>query len=63
MDFISRVQNFDILLFGETWINRDDPVDLSIPGFECAHVFAKKNLAELKVADLAAVFPSISKLV
>ena len=62
MDFISHVQNFDILLFGETWINRDDPVDLSIPGFECAHVFAKKSRGA-KVADQAAVFPSISKLV
>ena len=43
MDFISYVRNFDILLFGETWINSHDPVNLSIPGFECAHVFAQKS--------------------
>ena len=43
MDFISYVKNFDILLFGETWQNKNDPYDFGISDYECAHVYAKKS--------------------
>ena len=43
MDFVSYVKNFDILLFGETWQNKNDPYDFGISDYECAHVYAKKS--------------------
>ena len=30
-------------MFGETWYNKNDPYDLSINGYECDHVFARKS--------------------
>lgn len=43
VDFCEYVNNFDILLFGETWLNKDDPYDFSISGYECDHVYACKT--------------------
>ena len=42
-DFISYVQNFDILLLGETWLREKDLFNFEISGYECDHVFAQKS--------------------
>ena len=43
LDFVSYIRNFDILFFGETWLNKEDPYEFSLDGYECEHVFAQKS--------------------
>ena len=48
VDFINYINNFDIFLLGETWLNKNDETNYDIKGFLCDHVFASKSLGARK---------------
>ena len=48
VDFINYINNFDIILLGETWLNKNDETNYDIKGFLCDHVFASKSLGARK---------------
>lgn len=47
-EFINYIQNYDIVLLGETWLNKNTIINCDIQGFECEHLFARKSLGTRK---------------
>ena len=43
IDFIELVNQNDITLFCETWLNENDCFNLDIPGYHAEHIFGKKS--------------------
>ena len=43
VEFIQYVNNFDILLFNETWLTKNDFLSLDIQGYCCEHIFGNKS--------------------
>ena len=51
VEFLDYVNQYDILLLGETWLNEKSNIECSINGFECEHLFARKSLGA-KMVDI-----------
>ena len=47
-DFSDITNNYDIILFGETWLNNQSNLNYDINGFECDHVFGSKSKGNSK---------------
>lgn len=43
VDFIQYVNNFDILVFNETWLTKNEFLSLDIQGYCCEHIFGNKS--------------------
>ena len=54
-DFLSYVNDYDILLLQETWINSKININLNLNGYFCHHVLVL-NLQVQKKAALVAAF-------
>lgn len=48
VEFIRYISNYDIVLLGETWLNKNDNINCDIQGFECEHLYARKSLGVRK---------------
>ena len=70
VDFISYIQNYDVMLLNETWVTQKDSLNLDIQGTSCEHFFfffffffLVTNLRVLKRVDLAEEFLCTKKMV
>ena len=48
IDFIEYIKQYDIVILGETWIQKNDLTNLDIEGYYSDHVFASKSLGTTK---------------
>ena len=47
-DFINLVSSYDIMLLNETWISKNDNINLDIQGYTSEHLFGNKSTGTKK---------------
>ena len=47
-DFINFVSSYDIVLLNETWISKNDNINLDIQGYTSEHLFGNKSTGTKK---------------